>query len=372
MKRLRIGITIGLRDANESLWVNGIKQNALFLARALQASPWQHQVVLANTTAVDVCGTLPWPREQFPTGALADLESELDVLIELGGQISLEQTERLRSRGTRLISYCCGSEYVAGLQAMLFNRPLWREGWLVNRHFDALWFIPQVARHTLPFLQTLRRAPARVVPFVWDPFCLEAACAELPGGGVYEPAARAWPPRVAVMEPNVDVIKSCLVPVFAVEQAYRRQPEAISRLIVCNALELAQHNPEFQLVMNELDVVRDGKALFTGRHATGPFLAHEAEAVVAHQWDNPLNYFYFDVAWQGYPLVHNAPLCRGLGFSYRHFDAEQAGAQLLRGIDVVRQNPVGYRAAQRSYLQRFTAANPRIPAAYDELLSAWF
>ena len=29
MKALRIGITIGLRSPDESLWVNGIKQNAL-------------------------------------------------------------------------------------------------------------------------------------------------------------------------------------------------------------------------------------------------------------------------------------------------------------------------------------------------------
>lgn len=152
MRRLRIGITIGLRSADESLWVNGIKQNALFLALALQASPWQHEVLLVNTTPVDVSGPLPWSRERFPTHALNAVIDDLDVLIELGGQIDLEQTERLRSRGTRLVSYCCGSEYVAGVQAMLFDRPLWRQGWLVNRHFDALWFIPQqqaIAGHSM-------------------------------------------------------------------------------------------------------------------------------------------------------------------------------------------------------------------------------
>ncbi|RTL34151.1 MAG: DUF2827 family protein [Burkholderiales bacterium] len=372
MKRLRIGITIGLRSADESLWVNGIKQNALFLALALQASPWQHVVTLVNTTAVDVSGTLPWSRERFPTAALADVIDHLDVLIELGAQVDLAQTERLRTRGTRLVSYCCGSEYVAGVEAMLFDRPLWRQGWFVNPHFDALWFIPQVARHTLPFLQTLRRAPASVVPFVWDPFCLEAACAELPHQGCYVPEARAWPPRVAVMEPNINVIKTCVVPVFAVEHAYRRAPEAIAQLVVCNALDLAHRSPEFQIVMNQLDIVRDGKALFTDRHATAPFLSSWAEAIVSHQWDNPLNYFYFDVAWLGYPLVHNAPLCRPLGWFYRHFDAAQAGERLLQALPAVRDNPRAYREAQRAYLQRFTAANPRIPAAYDDLLSAWF
>ena len=38
-KSLRIGITIGLHHANESLWSNGIKQNAVYLAEALKYCP---------------------------------------------------------------------------------------------------------------------------------------------------------------------------------------------------------------------------------------------------------------------------------------------------------------------------------------------
>ncbi len=45
---LRIGITIGLRDAAESLWINGIKQNALYLCKLFQHSPLRHRVTLVN------------------------------------------------------------------------------------------------------------------------------------------------------------------------------------------------------------------------------------------------------------------------------------------------------------------------------------
>lgn len=33
---MKIGITLGLQKANESMWINGIKLNAIFLANALQ------------------------------------------------------------------------------------------------------------------------------------------------------------------------------------------------------------------------------------------------------------------------------------------------------------------------------------------------
>ncbi|WP_143599209.1 DUF2827 family protein, partial [Variovorax boronicumulans] len=48
---LRIGITIGLHHEAETLWNNGIKQNAVFLAEALKHCPSVASVVLVNTTA---------------------------------------------------------------------------------------------------------------------------------------------------------------------------------------------------------------------------------------------------------------------------------------------------------------------------------
>jgi hypothetical protein len=39
MNGLRVGITIGLHHEAETLWNNGIKQNAAFLAEALRHCP---------------------------------------------------------------------------------------------------------------------------------------------------------------------------------------------------------------------------------------------------------------------------------------------------------------------------------------------
>ena len=60
MRSLCIGITIGLRSPDESLWVNGIKQNALFLARVLMASEFHHDVRIVNTTDISITSALPW------------------------------------------------------------------------------------------------------------------------------------------------------------------------------------------------------------------------------------------------------------------------------------------------------------------------
>ena len=58
-RSLRIGITIGLQQEAETLWNNGIKQNALFLAEALKHCPNVASVVVVNTTSVAVTSALP-------------------------------------------------------------------------------------------------------------------------------------------------------------------------------------------------------------------------------------------------------------------------------------------------------------------------
>ena len=67
MSKLRVGITIGLHHEAETLWNNGIKQNAVFLAEALRQCPDVASTVLVNTTQIAITGKLPWDQTRWPT-----------------------------------------------------------------------------------------------------------------------------------------------------------------------------------------------------------------------------------------------------------------------------------------------------------------
>jgi Protein of unknown function (DUF2827) len=368
LQPLRIGITIGLRSADESLWVNGIKQNALNLACVLLASRHGHSVCLVNTTDISISDKLPWDLNAFPTFPYDEVKGNLDILIELGGGIDEARTLELKARGTRLVSYCCGSEYVVVLEAILFRRSLWPGGVYMNRHYDEIWVVPQVANSSLPFIQALRRCPAKVVPFVWDPRWLESSVTRLPNGGRYQPGRPAK--RLAVMEPNMDVLKACIYPILIAETAFRRHPERIEFLNVCNAKDLAEDSHEFQLLMFQLDIVNANKATFLGRYNTADFLSEHADVVISNQWDNPLNYFYFDVCWLGYPLVHNAEMCANLGYYYEGNDVHSGAQQLILTLEKHDTLALEYARKQKSHLLAHTAANPELVATYDALIEA--
>jgi hypothetical protein len=364
-RALKIGITLGLHREDESLWINGIKQNALNLAMAFQNSSYAHQVVLLNTTGVAITPALAWDQTRFPTRSFEDAKDDLDVLIELGGQISAEQTDYLKVRGTRIVSYCCGAEYVHNIQAMIFRRPLWTTIFS-NQRYDAIWVIPQVAETSQGFFETLRRRKAQVAPFVWHPMALEGRSAALAHQGEYRPTG--LPKRLTVMEPNIDVLKFCLYPTFIAERAFRETPEAIAFLHVLSADGMARESPEFIGMMSLLDIVRAGKASFIPPHDTPAFLAEYTDIVISHQWGLPLNYLYLEVCWQGYALVHNAHLCRDIGYFYPENDIE-AGARALRvALETHDQAWEDYRARQRGLIDRFLATNRDLIADYDRLL----
>ena len=364
-RSLRIGITIGLHASDESLWTNGIKQNALFLAKLLRNSTLSHHVVLLNTTGVGISDRLPWSLTDFPTAAFDDACDGLDVVIELGGQISAEQTRRIKQQGTRLVSYCCGPEYVQNIEAMIFRRPLW-DDIFINPDYDELWIIPQIWELNRGYLQTLRRCAARQVPFVWDPLALETLTRQMPDNGEYRPGDA--PKRLSVIEPNIDVLKFCLYPTFIAEQAFRADPDRIAFLHVTSADRFVHDDREFAGLMRQLDIVKAGKASFTGRVRTPDFLSEHTDIVISHQWGLALNYFYLECCWQGYPLVHNADLVAELGYHYPGHDLDAGAERLLEALRHHDANWQSYRDAQRSLIGRFLATNADLAEAYDDLL----
>ncbi len=363
---LRIGITIGLRSEDESLWINGIKQNAIFLAKAFQNSIHRHQVTLLNTTDVAITDKLAWSQERFPTKSFEAGKDDLDILIELGGQINNLQTDYLKQRGTRIVSYCCGPEYATTSQAIISQVPGFQTPF-INQRYDEVWIIPQVAETSFHYLKTLRRRPARVIPFVWDPMCIEQRSRTLPHGGEYRPhSGRAK--RLSVIEPNRDLLKFCLYPTFLAELAFRMAPDRIEFLHVTNADRLVKDDFGFVAMVKDLDIVKAHKAAFVGMFATPDFLSEHTDFVVSHQWGLALNYMYLEVCWQGYGLVHNAHIVPDIGYYYKENDVEEGARILLRALEEHDKDWEGYRAQQRKLIGRFLATNPEVSAAYDDLM----
>jgi hypothetical protein len=159
-----------------------------------------------------------------------------------------------------------------------------------------------------------------------------------------------------------------LYPALIAELVYRQRPENIAILQVTNAEQIARESLEFISLMNQLDIVRDRKAVFLGRHETPVFLAESTDIVISHQLENPLNYFYLEVCWQGYPLVHNAHLCADLGYYYHGNDVDEGARRVIEAIETHDAHASWYRERQRTEIARYLPESPQLVATYGALL----
>ncbi|MET3496276.1 DUF2827 domain-containing protein [Variovorax boronicumulans] len=326
---MRIGISV-ITHAGQNIWENGLGQNVVFLARLFQQLPFVRSVIL-----IDVGDQHVMP-EQVDMNAMGlrlmrahEAADEVDVIIEMAGALDPQWLALQRARGKKVVYYCAGQPYAGAIESSVFDKP---------SHFprpdrcDEVWLLPEYQTFA-SFQRVLQRCPVRVVPYLWHPQFLAQRIEDVSRLGFSfgwkagtQPAAGL---RVAIFEPNISVAKTSSISMLACDEACRAEPGSVAMMSVLNTLHLKDH-PTMLYFANQLDLVKQHKAVFLGRHDIVGFMVQHADAVVSHQWINDQNYSYLDALYGDYPLVHNSPWLQGFGAGYFYpgFEAAEGGRQL--------------------------------------------
>jgi hypothetical protein len=358
--RPNIGITwYATHQPGCTIWSNGTLQNVLLLYHLLKAAGAGEIWLINGGDADSLPPALRLAEPDLPLVRFDEVSDRLDVLIEGGAQVAPEQAAIVHRRHGIVLAYRCGNDYIMDAERICFNLPA---GSAFNGTvFDEVWTQPQHEKMCRDFWELALRAPVRVMPHIWSPRFIEQELAslartdpELTFG--YRPDASRGK-RVSVFEPNLNVVKTFLTPLLICEAAYRQDRGAFEAVYVTNTSGLTAH-PSFRGLTATTDLLRDKMVSFEARYRLPMFLARFTDVVVSHQWENGLNYLYYDVLYGGYPLVHNSPYLRDVGYYYPDFDC-RAGARAL--LTAVRQHDnriEPYRQQANRLLARVDIAHP--------------
>jgi hypothetical protein len=363
---LKIGVTVAgdVADAHAALWSNGITQNVVFLAGLLRSLP---SVDLTALVAVPD-GARPHPIAVLagvPALSAAEAVERLDVIIELGARAPAELMQRFRDRGGRLVSYMAGNVMAMNFEAVANGSP---GGDLVSEvGFDAVWITPQHWRMNRAYAAMTRSPRVRQAPHLWTPRLLEQSAASLGLELRRRPRAPGQPWRIGVFDPNVNVLKTFHLPLLACEEAHRLRPGLIDRVLLFGA-ERLKGVPHFEEFVAATDLGREGRVFAEARHPLASVLGRHIDAVVTHQWENGLNYLYWDVLYAGYPLVHNATEIAEVGAHYGDFDPQAGGAALVEALENDGFRLAAQRESVKEVLWRYDSDNPAVQRAYADLL----
>lgn len=371
MKNINIGITISIDKENQIVWNNGITQNVFNLAKLLKNSKNNYNVYILNVKNVDI-NVLPWGNDiDLKCYKYEDIKDSINVLIMLGSQIYLDWAEYLKSRGCKIISYHCGSNYVVDMEQVMYKNEENPNPMYLNI-YDETWIIPQNEKMNYYYFKTMERTNVvRTIPFVWDSYFIDRVVREnnLPNNGRYTP--KDLPKRISILEPNIDVVKYCMYPILICEELYRKDKTLFKNLYVTNT-DQVKVNKYFIKLMNHLDIVKDKVATFESRYITPWFLSEHTDVVVSHQWENPLNYAYLDTLYLGYPLVHNAHMIKDVGYYYEDNNVEQGAEMLWYALTQHDKNMDEYNFKTQKILKKYSSDNIESIETYDILIDNLF
>lgn len=345
---LNIGVTIFVRDDQQSLWENGIFQNVYFLVELLKKSRCFKKVVLVNGGTGDSrakSGLLA--QASVPILTMTDAMDELDVVIELSAQLDPVWGRDFVQKGGRIIGMHVANDFIIDAERMIYDlSPGFR---MEPVPYSEVWTLPAFKKTCASYYASGLRAPVRIMPHLWNPGILQRAIAKEGGGRqfAYRPGRRGW--RIAVLEPNICTVKTCHLPMLLTDTAYRIDPWAVDFLRVYNGLEL-KNNADFVTYARSLDLVNHGRATFESRFPIYEIMGPECDAIVSHHWENAQNYLYYEALYGGFPLIHNSTLLGGCGYAYKDFDPQDGGRALLRALAGHDEKLQDYRAAAGAFL----------------------
>lgn len=379
---MNIGITIHLQTLNESLYSNGIKQNAIFLLNVFKQLGHNAYIVNESEIKAPYEGKVAWDTNKIEIKDWLACEKETDILFLVGATFSDKEIKHFKSLGPnkKVIKYSCGNNYIMDMEAVMFNIEGRYQNY--NQAVDECWLIPQHEKTCKEYFRMMHNLPSdkvKVVPFVWDPMFIDQLSEKfktIPDTSnvtnehvpVYVPGKKNSDKQVASFEPNLNIVKWSMIPLLIVDD-YIKIGGEVKKLNIFSGTGIIKNKYYLNLIKNTKAFNNKPIQLtYYPRTNILAALAAGADIVIAHQWENVLNYSYLDALYLGFPLVHNSPYLKDAGYYYQDFNVSKGRNQLKIAIEQHDNIIEDYVEKAEDAITRYTVYNEEMVELYGKLL----
>lgn len=386
----KIGITINLPSTLKDFYCNGIKQNCMYLYELLhRISPeWEVKLILDNGKNISVLKEI-----DFYTFEYVLLEEvflhDFDLIFSMGFSIPSNIFVGLKNTGVKVVYYMCGNNYLIDSEKILYNQHSTRTVGGYNRPpYDQIWIIPQMVKQNQHYCEILQKSKCIQVPFIWSPMSISFVTKILKLDDDTSLLYKKKKSNIGIFEPNISVMKWALPSLLIAEKTHRTYRN-ISHVYITNINNNKKDQSttttantantandfnfeQFNNICRELDLFHDKKLSVEGRYVTLEFMSKHCDIAISHQWENPLNYLYLDLAWMGWPILHNAELCQDIGYYYEGFNYADGSEKLNDILTNHDANAEHYRMKNRQLIDMYLPTNLSLQEKYKNLIGALF
>jgi hypothetical protein len=377
---LKIGITVNIPENLKDFYSNGIQQNCLYLYELLTNIGYDVWLIINNETNISVLKSIDFYEFKYLT--IENIFSyDLNVLFSMGVSFSQMLNISLQNIGTKLIYYMCGNNYLIDSEVILYSQHTPRNICYGNEQvYDEIWCIPQMYKQNKYYCEIIQKTKCIQIPFIWSPMSIKFITSILNLKDDSTLYYKKKESKIGIFEPNMSVMKWSL-PCLLITENTHRTYNNIKHVYVTNLNKPKESKEsktnhfnmdQFNNMCRSLDLFKEKKISSEGRYITLDFMSKYCDIVVSHQWENNLNYLYFDLAWMGWPILHNANLCKDIGYYYEEFNYYEGSEKLNHIITHHDTNVKEYIESNRKTIDAYLPSNKSLQDKYKQLIEKLF
>jgi len=400
-----IGIVI--KPDNEMIFSNGLHQNALNLYYTInQIAGYTPVLVACDSHLPPENRNIETPymmAGDIPVRPLSIFYKtyQLHALLLVSVSPDPKDCHRIKQTGAKIVATSYGHKFAMAMEAMAFGNyyeevyegtgtPTKKKasGGFTRYHdntIDKVWYSPHFI-WTKQYLAHLYSLPLRDVsacPYIWSPKPIESVMKDWSDARPdFNPYYYRGDPKNKSFystEPNINVLKTTLIPFGIVEEILKSSPGIFDEYYMFGGQRLSKNSHFLQRL--KYSVASGGpqtpgcdtpKIQFEHRRHMA-YVYSRAKVQLAHHWDCGLNYTLLEAAHYHHPIVHNSEFMKDLGYYYKGanvYDAVVLAERALRHGE--RDDLLEYNKRCDMVVERFSYNNQANMEGYKSLLDNLF
>jgi hypothetical protein len=323
MSKLKIGITT--RD-EASIWSNGLDQNIYFLYKMLEDMNYEPYLIseYQNASKLLDIPVMILNYENIKT---------FDLILEIAHVLGDNFCNYFNSLGRPVVGIKYGNNFMMDLERYISSDSKFiSQATGTNLPFRnrELWVSEQFYKFK-DYYGVFARCEVKVIPYIWEPTILK-----MNDDGFHLNSINLKKEdlkKIAIVEPNINIVKNCITPLAICEMAYDKNPSLIKEVYCFGSKHLDKNNI-FLNYLKYLNIHRDKISSYEARYPIFKMFKNNlANTIVSHQLFNEQNYVYLEALFYKRPLIHNSPMFKDVGFYYPDYDVKEGSRQLLEAIE---------------------------------------
>lgn len=297
---------------------------------------------------------------------------EQDIIICLNALLLDEKiVKQIKKKKIKLIFYNCGNFYYVFQEDILFNHHnfIKKHNLYALKYYDKLIHIPNYTQYQDYYRSIFNIQNINIAPYIWYNNLIDDYMKKNKYSLFYDSKFNKSETKyILICEPNLQLTKTCLVPLLICNELYKSNFVNIKVLCLCkpkhleNLLKLTQH----------LEIFKNNLVEFYDRIEYCSLIKDLKTkdldfCLLSNQKDNPLNFIHLETLYLKYGLIHNTPNYHKAGYYYKTIP--EAVNQLKYCFENHSKNLKQYNYETRKVLDKFSPYNKNNQSIYSNYMN---